>query len=312
MQQITIIGAGAIGLLYGARLSGAGCRIEMVTRTMEQAELIRRQGIIYTDRNGKATACPAEASCYSAWEPGGNGWMLLAVKQHHIGEDLAGVLARAAAQRPLLCLQNGIGHMELLRSRMPEAALCAGVTTEGALRTASNAVRHTGAGRLAIEQLGSSMEHSQNLLVNIMKKAGIDAFLSNEVLTLVSQKLLINAVINPLTALLGVRNGDIVAQPHPKKLAEALFVETQAILEQAGYPVQPEDWERVKDVCKLTAGNQSSMLADVQAGRKTEIAWINGAVVALADRYGIPSPLNKAVIALITGLAGDYEGSRSG
>lgn len=313
MQPITIIGAGAIGLLFGARLSSAGCRMEMITRTEEQAELIRRQGIVYTDRDGKTTVCPAEAGHYEAMAPGErDGWVLLAVKQHQLDEALISVLVRIAAQRPLLCLQNGIGHMELLRKRMPDAAICAGVTTEGALRTAGNAVIHTGSGRLAIEHLGSGREHSQNLLVNIMKKAGIEAFLSKEVLALVSQKLLINAVINPLTALLGVRNGDIVAQPQPMKLAKALFVETQAILEQAGYPVQPEDWERVMDVCRLTAGNQSSMLTDVQAGRKTEIAWINGAVAELADRYGIPSPLNKAVMALITALAGDYEGSRSG
>ncbi|RAP76670.1 ketopantoate reductase family protein [Paenibacillus montanisoli] len=308
-MRIIIVGAGAIGLLYGARLAIAGTDIVMLARKEEQAEQLRKEGIKLTGHGGGQTAVKVSASTIDGYLPAGDerpDWIWLAVKQAHLDETLAGHIGRLGADgSPVLALQNGIGHMDALRKVLQETQLHAAVTTEGALRGDGQTVRHTGRGTLTFGCWPRSVENaskSQNLLLTTLIAAGIEASLSNEMEDVVYHKLLVNAVINPLTAISGVRNGELPADPNRLRWMRALHEESNRILIAAGMAGNQDAWERLLRICEATAGNESSMLRDVKAGRKTEIDWINGGILRLAERLHLPAPMNEAVYTLIKTL----------
>ncbi|WP_308638901.1 ketopantoate reductase family protein [Paenibacillus silvisoli] len=310
-MRIVIIGAGAIGLLYGARLALAGTDVVMLVRTAGQAELLRREGIVLIGQDGVQSAAKVDASVIGDYEPAENGqadWIWLAVKQAHLDETLVGRIGRISAGTapvPVLALQNGIGHMDALDKALQAPQLHAAVTTEGALRVDSHTVRHTGNGTLTLGRWPKNEENAskpQKMLLKTLKAAGIEASLSNGMEDAVYQKLLVNAVINPLTALFGVRNGELPADPNRLRLMQALHEESKRILIAAGMADRQDSWERILHICEATGRNESSMLRDVKAGRRTEIDWINGGIIGLAGKLKLPAPMNEAVYALIQTL----------
>ncbi|MCM3626461.1 2-dehydropantoate 2-reductase [Paenibacillus glycanilyticus] len=310
-MKIHIVGGGAIGLLHAGRLAQAGQEVTVWTRTNEQAEQLRAEGIRLEALDGGTQTIGVQSHSFASLHDHpiddiqSPSWIILTVKQSHIAEPLLRQLQLLSNEHAaLLCLQNGIGHMDKLAEFLPEAALYAGVTSVGARRLDERTVRHTGEGQLWFGTLNGDKkdENLQNLLINILKSAGFSAELSNEMRDRIYQKLLINAVINPLTAIYDATNGELPQHPSRLKLMRSLFEETIAILTADGLKPEGDDWQRVLRVCTATAANVSSMLSDVRAGRQTEIDWINGGISTLGRYHGIPSPLNDAVTALVKQL----------
>ncbi|GGG10349.1 ketopantoate reductase family protein [Paenibacillus abyssi] len=316
-MNVSVIGGGAIGLLYAARLAMSGNRVQVWTRTEDQALALQAKGIVLLERHVSAVVHVEARTALTAESLGAktmdSDLILLTVKQPHINEDLMMLLQHIAKPGTMvLCLQNGIGHMDKLRSRLPQLSFAAAVTTEGALREDSCTVNHTGHGELWIEKMGEThipsgmaenLAIKQKMFVQHLESAGIKAFLSNEMNNRIYQKLLINSVINPLTALYGVKNGELPSDPLRRSLMFAVYKESSLILAAAGLAGDTDHWERVLAVCASTADNESSMLRDVRAGRRTEIDWINGGISALASEHEMAAPLNDSVTALINALS---------
>ncbi|HUC93148.1 MAG TPA: 2-dehydropantoate 2-reductase [Paenibacillus sp.] len=312
-MKVNIVGGGAIGLSMAARLARSGADVRLWTRTERQARLIASQGISFRDKDGASVVRGVQAACAElplrqperiGSEPGD--WVILTVKQTHLADGhtvrLIGELAGAGGRAPLavLCLQNGIGHMERLREELPDVPLVQGVTNEGGLRIDERTAAHTGDGELHMGPAADGEE--QKMLVEALRKAGIKAFVSKDILTRVYRKLLVNAVINPLTALFGVRNGELPDDPARLALMRAVHAETLTVMIRAGMRESGGEWLQLLDVCRRTADNLSSMRKDVEDGRRTEIAAINGGVAALAERLGVSAPLNAALVELIGAL----------
>ncbi|WP_231587001.1 ketopantoate reductase C-terminal domain-containing protein [Paenibacillus sp. E194] len=117
---------------------------------------------------------------------------------------------------------------------------------------------------------------------------------------MVYQKLLANVIINPLTAVLRIKNGQLLLQEDRLSLMKELFGEAAAVYRAAHISIDEEkDWERVVQVCRMTSSNSSSMLQDVEAGRRTEIEAITGALIRMADRYEVAVPLHRMMYRLI-------------
>ena len=163
-------------------------------------------------------------------------------------------------------------------------------------------IQDTGSWTFGGWPLQAESDQMQKMLAEALDHAGIDAKLSNEMSNRLYHKLLINAVINPLTAIYGVTNGDLPQDPMRKKLMAALHAESEAILKAVGWRHDEDSWERLLTICKQTASNESSMLRDVKAGRMTEVDWINGGIAELAKRFNMQSPLNDAMTAIIKSL----------
>ncbi|MFB9325437.1 ketopantoate reductase family protein [Paenibacillus aurantiacus] len=315
-MRIIIVGAGSLGMMYGLRLARGGTGVTFVTRSGEQASLLAEKGGILVE-NGEdchvSVNAVSMASCAALGEeelPSEGDWIWLTVKQAQLTEELlAAVSSLCARGAAVLCLQNGIGHLTRIARGLPAGTrIVPAISTEGALRESPGKVRYTGRGSLTFGALRPDMpgaeeeEITQKMLVDVLSVAGISAELSNQMENRIYEKLLINAVINPLTAIYGVKNGELPLHPVRLRLMSALFIESRAILARVGLNEDAGSWEKVLAVCEATAANESSMLRDVQAGRATEIDWINGGIAALAREAELPSPLNDAVAVMVRAL----------
>lgn len=325
-MQIDVVGGGALGLLYGAKLAEAGADVTIWTRSEEQADVLANQGIRLKELDGANEKSIRIKSLWSGSvsehrerydvtkQNADYRWVLLSVKQSDLDEAflnmLASLLASYDGERvAVVCMQNGIGHLERIKSKLPTYPLFAAVTTEGAKRLDVRSVEHTGKGQLWLGEWGEnernqddSLDNSQKMLISLLETAGFTSFLSKDLENRIFNKLLINAVINPLTAILDVENGQLPLHPVGVKLMQALYEETELVLVKAGMSLPENGWELIIKVCRQTSSNISSMLSDVRTGRATEIDAINGGVVLLAEKNGLQAPLNQAIVTMIKAL----------
>ena len=316
-MKIHIIGAGSLGLLYGGRLAASGADIAFWCRSKEQANLLRERGISIEEPEGSLYIPPDafRAECvqdyHQAGGPHGGDYTFLMVKQSAVASIATELLSPYADDaHKLLCFQNGTGHMELLREHLPGWTLYAAVTTEGAKRSGAAGVVHAGRGTTWIGQAadvtkdgtGAEGQGSENALIEQLNRAGFDSFLSKELDVMIFRKLLMNAVINPLTALWRIPNGELLAAENRVALMRELYEEGAAVYDACGIKREDDLWEQIVRVCQATSANTSSMLKDVLEGRPTEAASINGSIVRMGENAGIDAPLHRLVWKLIEGI----------
>lgn len=303
-------------MLLSARLALSGQDVVLWTRTEEQAAQIGEAGVeleaseAASGEGGRRVRL--QASPFASARRGEADLLLVAVKQTAWSEELLrGISHAAAREAAVVSFQNGIGHAERLQAALPGRTLLAAVTTEGALRTGPASVRHTGVGETWIGSETGNPDGDERLATalrsvkRMMEKAGFTAFLSNEIRQRIWRKLLINAVINPLSAIWRVTNGQLPGSPDRLAAMQALFRETVSILRRHGGLQDQSDealWETVLGVCSATSANRSSMLQDVLAGRQTEIEALNGQICRMAAEIGEPSPWNDIVTTLVKAI----------
>jgi 2-dehydropantoate 2-reductase len=196
-------------------------------------------------------------------------------------------------------LQNGLGNREALVEflGMPRVAL--GVTTYGATLVGPGRVRPGGMGTIAV-----AMHRRLAPLADYLQRAGFEVELVKEVDDLLWSKLVINAAINPLTALLRVPNGELLARPEARSLLASTAKEAAAVASAYGRCLSYADPVAAAEaVARQTASNTSSMLQDVQRGAVTEIDAICGAIVAAGEACDVPTPVNRTLWLLVKALA---------
>lgn len=304
MAAVVVWGGGSLGLLLAGRLTASGCDCEVWTRTPQQASQLNREGLVIQESSGKTMEkVNVKATSITDIAPiKENVPVLLTVKQTVLTPDFLLQLPPIIPPNGTLVLfQNGMGHVELLQKALPGRRLITAITTEGALRIDETTVRHTGRGEIRIaDEYDSHLENNILLQIeHLLRQAGFSVLLSKDLGEAVLRKLLINAVINPLTAILRIRNGELTETTDRMNLMKALFQETYEVLSRYGLEDEYKLWESVLHVCRSTYNNESSMLQDVNLHKQTEIEFINGAICRMAIRQGIEAPWNQAVMALV-------------
>lgn len=315
-MNIWVVGAGSIGMLLAAKLALAGQAVRVVTHSEEQARAIMDEGLRLVEGDNEYVARP-EAIAFRQLKRLASAavqspdWLLLTVKQQHLTDELMTVLGKWCARGTrLLAWQNGIGHVERLADYIPASRLDTAVTTEGARKNSLNEIHHTGFGMTRIgcaiepgeaeERQGA--EQRQKKLIAALHMAGFEVSLSNNMREIAWNKLLVNAVINPLTALLQVPNGRLLELEPLMPLMRSLYEEGVEAAHAENVRLQEDLWEQVLEVCRRTANNASSMLQDVTVGRPTEIDWVNGALLQVARKHGLTLMANSTMYRLIKSI----------
>ncbi len=326
---IDIFGAGAIGLLFYSKLVSYSsvATIHLWTRTSEQATLINQQGITAqtstTDYNVEAqTYIPSKlhqvCAIYDMTDNENKpkaDYILVTVKQKDITADFVSYLKqRADHHTRIICLQNGVRTDVWWDSPWQ---VYAAITTEGAKRISPNEVSHTGIGKTVVgrvtnlsstrvvdqsKAIDKEGQLSIQLLLNELQKAGLDIVLSNNIDKDIYRKLIINAVINPLTAIWRIMNGELLVSKQRLAVMRQLYDEVIEVYEANGIEVSSLWWEDILAVCQATSNNTSSMLADVLQSKTTEIQWINGSIIKMGQDYHISTPTNDCVYHLIEAM----------
>lgn len=307
-MRIDCIGGGSIGMLLAGRLAAGRAQVNLVTRTAEQAAALRSEGITVTDyESGVSVSSSIQAvdfGEYAEQDGAAPEWILLAVKQKDIdGRMLEAIRRKASPDTWVVCFQNGIGHMEKLRGTAAASHLLAAVTTEGARRKGLTEVWHTGRGYIRIGRAypdgGGGLGGYPEDVLKIMREAGFDAESSNFIHREIWNKLIMNVVINPLTALLEVPNGGLLETGESLELMKRLYEEALGLAGELGIAVDEELWDKLLGVCRATARNRSSMLQDVEAGRQTELEWLTGSIIREGRRLGRELPAHETVYSLM-------------
>jgi 2-dehydropantoate 2-reductase len=296
-SDVLIIGTGALACLFAARLAAAGGRVTLLGHWPTGLRTLRKYGVRLATVDGSEAAYNVRATS-DPRRCAGARWGLVLVKSWQT-QRAAGDLQRCLAPDGLaLTLQNGFGNVEILRQALGAARLALGVTTSGATLLGPGRVRPAGDGPVTIQD-----HPAAGAFAEILSRAGFTVEIVQDAQALLWGKLLINAAINPLTALLGVPNGVLLERPSAVQLMSAAADEAVAVAAALGVAIPyPGPLETIRSVARRTAENRSSMLQDVLRRAPTEIDAINGAIVRLGEQAGIPTPVNRTLWLLVRAL----------
>jgi 2-dehydropantoate 2-reductase len=269
-MRIIVIGAGAIGLLAAAKLSTIH-DVQLLTRTNEQAKLISSRGICLNEETIHINAIPLDG--LNTVQPAD--LYIICTKQYDIKSVWNKLVAHAAA--PVLFLQNGMAHTDMLLSATFEYPIVVGSVEQGAVRVDQRRVLHTGKAVIRLANLAGT---SAEKLVQHLHDSTFPFLFEKDWHRMLGRKLIANAVINPLTAIYRVKNGELLDCPAFCAIAQKLCEEAAEALDFDF----AEQWEYVRHILMTTKANRSSMLKDIEAGRPTEVESISGYVQKHAKR----------------------------
>jgi 2-dehydropantoate 2-reductase len=299
--KIVIIGAGAMGGLFAARLAAAGERVSVVDVWQEHIDTITKQGLSLETEEGTVVAHPVAVS--GVEQLSSADLIIIFVKSSMTAAAAQSALHIMGPSTRVLTLQNGLGNAEVIAGVVGEERVLAGTTAQGATLLGPGRIRHGGRGDTHIGRLSGATDEFCREVVQVFSHAGIPTVADDGVQSLIWGKLVINVGINALTALLKFRNGQLADFSETRELVKMAVGEAVQVAAAAGIRLPYDDVvTKVLATATATAANQSSMLQDILHGRMTEIDAINGALVREGERLGVPTPVNRTLTLLIRTL----------
>jgi 2-dehydropantoate 2-reductase len=296
-ENILIVGTGAMGSLFAARLALAGHNVSMLGSWKEGLEAIRSEGVHFIDTSGEEQRRAVNVTDDPHTCTGARYALILvkAWQTERVAHQLADCLA---ADGLAVTLQNGLGNRETLIQHLGPERVALGVTTTGATLLKAGHVKAGGEGPISIER-----HPALGPLMDALQSARFDVQIVEEARSLIWGKLVINSAINPLTALLRVPNGVLLERPQAREMMRQLALETAQVARAEKIELSfPDPAAAAEDVARRTATNRSSMLQDVQRGAPTEIDAICGAVVQIAQKHKLSTPANWVCWQLVKAL----------
>jgi 2-dehydropantoate 2-reductase len=296
-MKTVIMGAGAMGSLFGGLLILSGEDVWLVDIWKENIDAMRSNGLKVEDR-GKVQIIPVKATTDVA-SVGKADLILFFVKTYQTEKAVSDVLVLQKENTVFLTLQNGLGNEEAICKQVDRRKVILGVTGQGATLLGPGHIRHAGWGKTYVGELDEKITDRVTQIAQVFRKAGIETEVSSHIHDLVWEKLLVNVGINALAALTGLKNGQLLDYPETVRLMEALVSEAVEVTRRKEIQIDENPMNRVKVVIEATRENRCSMGQDLDYKRRTEIDAINGAVVREAERLGISVPVNRAITDLI-------------
>jgi len=293
MAEILIVGTGAMALLFGGHLAGSGVKVTLLGTWKEGIRAIQEKGIRIIGETGefaypvKATSdikeikrVPFALVLVKSWQTERAARQLEEVMQH---DSVA------------LTMQNGLGNLAILSDALGEERTAQGVTTYGATLLEPGLVRCGGEGVISL-----GIHPRLRTLKVYLQQAGFSIHETPDLSGLVWSKLIINAAINPLTALLGVTNGELLKSGAARKIMGIAAEEAAFVASAKGIKTSFKNPAlAAEEVAAATSGNISSMLQDIRRNSPTEIDAICGEIVREGKRLNVPTPVNNLLFQLV-------------
>jgi 2-dehydropantoate 2-reductase len=299
-MRIAVIGAGAMGSIFGAKLQAPGVEVVLYDINAEHVDAIRSGGLILADGRGERVVRIAATTDIAEIEDADLALVLVdSNATRDVAPLLSGVLARDGVA---LTLQNGIGNVEALVEVLGAERVVAGSTFNSAAFVAPGRVRHTNVGPTVIGMPVGPPSDRVRALAGQLTAAGFPTDTSDNALGHVWSKFVLNCAINPVTALTGLRPGEVMRHAPTADLLERLLDEVLAVAAAKGIRLPDADLRRHVLDHAFERYNRPSMLQHVESGRRTEIEALNGALVREASALGVSVPYNAAIWAVVSGV----------
>lgn len=302
-MKISIIGAGAMGSLYGGKLSLSGSQVLLYDINREHIDKIRDHGLIIEEPEGEEITRPEVSSDKETLQ--GSEVMIIFVKSAATEIVVKEIKEYIGPETIVVTLQNGLGNEEIIRKYLGADRSAAGVTSQGATFLEAGKIRHAGRGPT---HLCMSDKKNEKLapFVKELNRAGFEAHIDENIENLIWSKLIINVGINGLTALTALPNGKLLDYEETKEIMADLVNEALQVTRAKDIQLTLADpLKMVYEVARKTAANRSSMLQDFDNNRVTEIDFINGAIVREAEKLAIDVPVNRTITRLVKTIEGN-------
>src|SRR5438067_3070467 len=290
-MEIIVLGAGAIGSLYGAKLA-AGNDVMLVGRA-EHVAAINSRGLRIEGIESQVVRVHAATSLDHL---GPEALIVLTTKVPDSAAALRPIARLVRDDTTILCLQNGIGSERIARAALGSRGIVLrGITQLGATFKSPGVIQYMAGGYTLIER-----HQRSDRVAEVLTAAGLDCRVSPNIAHDVWHKLVLNCVVNPITAILGCEVGGI-ANPQLDALKKLVIDECVAVAATQGLTFEMDFLQQITEVFGPSR-NIASMLQDLRRGRIPDIDYLNGAVAALGAENDVPCPVNDALAAIIKAM----------
>jgi 2-dehydropantoate 2-reductase len=290
-MQIIVLGAGAIGSLYGAKLAAAN-DVLLIGRP-DHVTAINAHGLRIEGIESKAVRVRAASAVTKI---GPDALILLTTKVMDSAAALEPVAPLVRDDTTIVSLQNGLGSEQIVRAALGGRGLVLrGITQFGAIFETPGAIKYMAPGYTVIEQ-----HERSDRIAGVLTAASLECRISPNIAAEVWHKTMFNCVVNPITAILGCEVGGI-AQSGLDRLKQVVIDECVAVAATQGVTFEVDFIQQINETF-APSHNIASMLQDLRRGRATEIDYMNGAVAALGAQHGVPCPVNHALTSIVQAM----------
>lgn len=296
-MSVAVLGAGALGTLFAARLAANDVPVTLVGRPGSHFDAIREAGVRL--QNGTDSSKLVDVTVTTDHHEVANAdWLLVAVKSYDTASAMADVDS-FLDDVPVLTVQNGLGNAETIAEFVDPEQVLVGTTAHGASIPEPGTVRHAGTGKTVVGRYFAPNDDTVDEIADTLAAGEIATTVTERPKDALWEKVLVNVAINAATALARVPNGHLVEHDAGKRLLTRATAEGVAVARAEGRRLPDDMVDRASTVARRTATNRSSMRQDLEAGSKTEIGALNGAIVARGREHDIDTPVNQTLTNLV-------------
>lgn len=301
-MKIAVIGAGAMGSIYGGRLSLHN-EVRIVDTNQDVVDRINDQGLVIDENGVSNTYHPRAMTTTEGEEPAE--LVILFVKSIFSKVALEGNRSLIDSKTRLMTLQNGAGHEELLAEFVSEDRIIIGTTEDNGVVLEPGRVRRGGEGRTNLGMLVEDGDGFLNQVKEAFDQCGFCVFLQDDIRRLIWSKLFTNVSLSAVTGILQVDMGYIASNEYAWALTRQLIHEAVLTAKASGLEFDEEEiTEKVRQTSEKNPKGCTSIRADLRDGRRTEVDTISGSVVRTAARYGVSVPGHEFVVNMVHAMEG--------
>lgn len=305
-MKITVVGPGALGCLIAALLKHKTKEeIWLLDESRERAKKIAQDGLKVEGLNGDISVKVNITA--DAKDIGVSDLIIICVKSYSTDDACKEIKDMVGEKTSVMTLQNGIGNVQILNDHFGSDRVIAGVTNHGSTLLGIGRVRHAGKGETTIGKADGRVLGAIRDVAAILTKAGFETKVSRDIDSVIWSKVIVNVGINALTAITHLNNGALIEHEGTRQVLRSAVQEAVKVVKRKRIKLAYDDpIQKVESVCKATASNVSSMLQDVLTRSRTEIDYINGAIIRHAKALAIPTPVNEVLTGLVKTLEESY------
>lgn len=301
-MKIAVIGAGAMGSIYGCHLS-LNHEVYMVDTSSSVVEHIKNEGIRLTEDGEEHVYCPRAAQ--SAEGLGSMDLVMLFVKSLYSRTALELNQALIGPETYVLTLQNGSGHEDILEEFAAKDRIIIGTTEDNGAVLSTGCIRRGGTGNTNVGMLSEDKEQFLPKLKDAFEACGFHVAIHSNIQQLIWNKLFTNVSLSAVTGILQVDMGYIAANEHAWNMTVRLIKEAVLVANGLGLEADEDEiMEKVKKTSEMSPKGCTSIRLDLQNGRRTEVDTISGSVVRAAKKCGISVPTHEFVVEMIHAMEG--------
>ncbi len=293
-MRVIVFGAGALGSLVGGLLSQKN-DVTLVGRE-QHLKAVREAGLRITGVTEVVVHPHTKEELDGSEDPE----LIIVTTKSYNTEEAMRALDAFYDKSVFLTLQNGLGNEEIISGFASK--VIGGVTSHGVTLEGPGRIYHAGVGDTILGNYTGAEDRVSDI-VKMFNESGIETQASDDIRKEIWKKVIVNAGINPITAIARCKNGVLLEDEKLEQDLEEVCREGVLVANAHGIEIDIEDAiSMTKEVARLTAGNKSSMLQDIENGKRTEIDSICGAISKLGEERGIPTPVNSTLVAIVKEL----------